>query len=108
MIGTLAWDLSGTGDETDCIDIDPDMLYHLEALDGTDAAWTTLQEATVSSLTDDSTLSLFSFQVSWKQNLIRTLSKNFLNFTESAHASCLQIGELFHFDCIKISNGQPP
>ena len=55
MIGTLAWDLSGTGDETDCIDIDPDMLYHLEAIDGTDAAWTALQEATVSSLTDDST-----------------------------------------------------
>ena len=38
MIGTLAWDLSGTGDETDCIDIDPDMLYHLEAVDGMDAA----------------------------------------------------------------------
>ena len=54
MNDTLAWDLSGTGDETDCIDIDPDMLYHLEAIDGTDAAWTALQEATVSSLTDDS------------------------------------------------------
>ena len=38
MIGTLAWDLSGTGDETDCIDIDPDMLYHLEPIDGMDAA----------------------------------------------------------------------
>ena len=38
MNDTLAWDLSGTGDETDCIDIDPDMLYHLEAIDGTDAA----------------------------------------------------------------------
>ncbi len=35
---TLAWDLSGTRDETDCIDIDPDMLYQLEAIDGTGAA----------------------------------------------------------------------
>ena len=38
MNDTLAWDLSGTGDETDCIDIDPDMLYHLEPIDGMDAA----------------------------------------------------------------------
>ena len=102
MIGTLAWDLSGTGDETDCIDIDPDMLYHLEAVDGTDAAWTTLQEATIVLF-----LSL-AFRYHENRIVIRTLSKNFLNFTESAHASCLQIGELFHFDCIKISNGQPP
>ena len=38
MNNTLAWDLSGVGDETNCIDIDPDMLYHLEAIDGTDVA----------------------------------------------------------------------
>ena len=87
MIGTLAWDLSGTGDETDCIDIDPDMLYHLEAVDGTDAAWTTLQEATIVLF-----LSL-AFRYHENRIVIRTLSKNFLNFTESAHASCLQIGE---------------
>ena len=35
---TLAWDLSGTRDETDCIDIDPDMLYQLEAVDSPDVA----------------------------------------------------------------------
>ena len=35
--GTLVWDLSGTRVKTDCIDIDPDMLYQLEAIDGTGA-----------------------------------------------------------------------
>ena len=34
MNDTLAWDLSGTRDETNCIDIDPDMLYQLDAVDG--------------------------------------------------------------------------
>lgn len=38
MNETLAWDLSGTGDETNCIDIDPDMLYHLEAVDDSNVA----------------------------------------------------------------------
>ena len=35
---TLAWDLSGRMDETDCIDIDPDTLYQLEAVDPSAAA----------------------------------------------------------------------
>ena len=30
MNGTLAWDISGKGDPTNCIDIDPDTLYALE------------------------------------------------------------------------------
>ena len=30
MNDTLAWDLSGNNDPTDCIDIDPDYLYSLE------------------------------------------------------------------------------
>ena len=38
MNDTLAWDLSGVRDDTNCIDIDPDMLYHLEAEDGSDVA----------------------------------------------------------------------
>ncbi len=38
MNDTLAWDLSGTGDETRCLDIDPDMLYQLEAVDSPDVA----------------------------------------------------------------------
>ena len=38
MNDTLAWDLSGTGDETCCLDIDPDMLYQLEAVDSPDVA----------------------------------------------------------------------
>ncbi len=32
---TLAWDLSGTRDETNCIDIDPETLYALECSDAT-------------------------------------------------------------------------
>ena len=31
MNDTLAWDLSGCRDETNCIDIDPETLYGLEA-----------------------------------------------------------------------------
>ena len=30
MNNTLAWDLSGNRDPSECIDIDPDMLYSLE------------------------------------------------------------------------------
>lgn len=30
MNDTLAWDLSGVDDPTDCLDIDPDTLYALE------------------------------------------------------------------------------
>ena len=30
---TLAWDISGNRDETSCIDIDPETLYELEAID---------------------------------------------------------------------------
>ena len=33
MNDTLAWDLSGCRDETNCIDIAPDSLYELEAID---------------------------------------------------------------------------
>ena len=33
MNDTLAWDVSGTGDTTSCIDIDPDTLYALDAVD---------------------------------------------------------------------------
>ena len=33
MNDTLAWDLSGCRDVTNCIDIDPDTLYELEAID---------------------------------------------------------------------------
>ena len=32
---TLAWDLSGTRDETNCIDIDPETLYALGCSDAT-------------------------------------------------------------------------
>lgn len=32
MNGTLAWDISGKMDETDCIDIDPFTLYYLNAI----------------------------------------------------------------------------
>lgn len=32
MNGTLAWDISGKMDETDCIDIDPFTLYELNAI----------------------------------------------------------------------------
>ena len=38
MNGTLAWDLSGCRDETNCIDIDPDTLYSLENVQTTDVA----------------------------------------------------------------------
>ena len=31
--GRFSWDLSGSRDETNCIDIDPDALYELEAID---------------------------------------------------------------------------
>lgn len=30
MNDTLAWDVSGNRDETQCLDIDPEMLYELE------------------------------------------------------------------------------
>ena len=33
MNDTLAWDLSGNNDVTNCIDIDPDYLYSLEYAD---------------------------------------------------------------------------
>ena len=33
MNDTLAWDISGNNDETKCIDIDPDYLYSLQAVD---------------------------------------------------------------------------
>ena len=33
MNDTLAWDITGTGDNTKCIDIDPEVLYALEAVD---------------------------------------------------------------------------
>ena len=33
MNDTLAWDLAGNRDESRCIDIDPDTLYALEAVD---------------------------------------------------------------------------
>lgn len=32
MNGTLAWDISGKWDETECIDIDPFTLYELDAI----------------------------------------------------------------------------
>ena len=32
MNGTLAWDISGEWDETNCIDIDPFTLYEMEAV----------------------------------------------------------------------------
>lgn len=32
MNGTLAWDISGKMDESDCIDIDPFTLYELKAI----------------------------------------------------------------------------
>ena len=32
MNDTLAWDVNGDGDLTSCIDIDPEMLYALEAV----------------------------------------------------------------------------
>lgn len=32
MNGTLAWDLSGNRDETNCIDIDPFTLYELDSI----------------------------------------------------------------------------
>lgn len=32
MNGTLAWDISGKMDESDCIDIDPFTLYEMEAV----------------------------------------------------------------------------
>ena len=32
MNGTLAWDISGKMDETECIDIDPFTLYELNAI----------------------------------------------------------------------------
>lgn len=32
MNDTLAWDVSGNRDHTVCIDIDPDMLYELDAV----------------------------------------------------------------------------
>ena len=35
---TLAWDLTGNRDPANCIDIDPDTLYALEAADETDVA----------------------------------------------------------------------
>ena len=34
---TLAWDLTGTRDESSCIDIDPDTLYAIEAVDDSTA-----------------------------------------------------------------------
>ncbi len=33
MNDTLAWDITGTGDNTKCIDIDPEVLYALEPVD---------------------------------------------------------------------------
>lgn len=33
MNDTLAWDVAGDGDPTACIDIDPDTLYALDAID---------------------------------------------------------------------------
>lgn len=30
---TLAWDVSGDRDCSKCLDIDPDMLYHLESVE---------------------------------------------------------------------------
>jgi hypothetical protein len=33
MNDTLAWDIAGNGDPTACIDIDPDTLYELEAVE---------------------------------------------------------------------------
>jgi len=33
MNDTLAWDVAGDGDSTACIDIDPDTLYALDAID---------------------------------------------------------------------------
>ena len=35
---TLAWDLSGENDPTNCIDIDPEMLYSLEHSEEYDVA----------------------------------------------------------------------
>ena len=33
MNATLAWDVAGNGDPTACIDIDPETLYELEAIE---------------------------------------------------------------------------
>jgi hypothetical protein len=33
MNDTLAWDIAGNGDPTACIDIDPDTLYTLDAIE---------------------------------------------------------------------------
>ena len=33
MNDTLAWDISGTRDESQCIDIDPDTLYSMDNID---------------------------------------------------------------------------
>ena len=33
MNDTLAWDITGKNDPTDCIDIDPDFLYSLECVE---------------------------------------------------------------------------
>ena len=33
MNDTLAWDITGTRDTSQCIDIDPDYLYSLESID---------------------------------------------------------------------------
>ena len=33
MNDTLAWDIAGNGDPTACIDIDPETLYELEAIE---------------------------------------------------------------------------
>ena len=38
MNDTLAWDLSGENDPTNCIDIDPEMLYSLEHSEEYDVA----------------------------------------------------------------------
>ena len=38
MNDTLAWDLSGEGDPTNCIDIDPETLYALEHTGDIEAA----------------------------------------------------------------------
>lgn len=38
MNDTLAWDLSGKNDPTNCIDIDPEVLYALEHTEETEAA----------------------------------------------------------------------
>ena len=38
MNDTLAWDLSGKNDPSDCIDIDPDFLYSLEYIEEPEVA----------------------------------------------------------------------